>query len=169
MNPEFANSFEPGAGDPALAIELTLLETRGPFFKVGAPTLLCRFSAVHLGGNQINDGKVCVIVRDTIANHWREYARDVTADQVQQVAGRLQGLHIPYRTPNVQGVIDTSDAWTHLLLYIRAEQRTLPLEIHMHSSGFDGEDAEPLRTLFRLLFALAGYDGFCRVVYGRGA
>jgi hypothetical protein len=34
----------------------------------------------------------------------------------------------------------------------------MSLEIGMHSSGFDGKDAETLRALFRHLFALAGYE-----------
>jgi hypothetical protein len=36
----------------------------------------------------------------------------------------------------------------------------------MQSSGFDGADAEGLRTLFRHLFALAGFETYCPVVYG---
>jgi len=36
----------------------------------------------------------------------------------------------------------------------------------MHSSGFDGADAERLRALFRALFALAGFQAYCPVVYG---
>jgi hypothetical protein len=38
----------------------------------------------------------------------------------------------------------------------------------MQSSGFEGPNAESLRSLFRFLFALAGYDGFSPVIYDSG-
>jgi hypothetical protein len=42
----------------------------------------------------------------------------------------------------------------------------MTLDIGMQSSGFDGPDAERLRTLFRALFALVGFEAYCPIVYG---
>jgi hypothetical protein len=148
------------------AIDVTLVESSGPIFSVGEPTMLCRFKAVHLPGTQLDEGKISVVVRDSVTKQWREYARQTTVDQAREVAARLETLGMPGRTPQVKGVVDTSDGWTHLLLRIRAEGKVVSLDIDMQLSGFDGADAEQLRELFRYLFALAGFKTYCPAVYG---
>jgi hypothetical protein len=153
-------------GYPYIAVELTLVESGGPHHRAGRPSMLCRFKAAFLPGTNINDGQVCVVVPDQAARSWKEYAQPVTFEQAREVVRRLDALGIPGRTPEVQGVVDTSNGWTHLLFCARGEQHTTTLDIDMESSGFEGEDAERLRALFRQLFALAGYGGFCPAVYG---
>jgi hypothetical protein len=66
----------------------------------------------------------------------------------------------------VEGVVDTSDGWTNLFFRVKVEKEATALDIGMQSSGFDGLDAERLRTLFRALFALAGLEAYCPIVYG---
>lgn len=147
-------------------MEVTLLETGGSFGSVGEPEMLYRYSAAHLPGTQLDDGKASVVVRDNATRLWREYVRRTTFDEARGVLAQLKALGIPGRTPEASGVVDTSDGWTNLFFRIKAEQEVTALDISMHSSGFDGVDAERLRTLFRDLFALAGFDAYRAVVYG---
>jgi hypothetical protein len=149
-----------------IVIEVTLLESGGPFGTVGEPKMFCRYRAVHLPGTHFGDGKVSVVVRDHATQSWREYVRQTTFEEARSVRAQLEALGIPGRTPEAQGVVDTSDGWTNLFFRVEAEKESMALDIAMQSSGFDGADAERLRTLFRDLFALAGFETYCPVVYG---
>jgi hypothetical protein len=149
-----------------LVIEVTLLESGGPFESVGEPRMFCRYSAAHLSGTRLDDGKVSVVVRDHTTQAWREYVRKTTFDDARGVIARLKALGIPGRTPKAEGVVDTSDGWTNLSFRVKAEKDAMAFDIGMQSSGFDGADAEKLRVLFRELFALAGFEAYSPVVYG---
>jgi hypothetical protein len=154
-------------GDPRhIVLEVMLLETGGPFGTAGEPRLFCRYSALHLPGTPLDDGRVSVVARDGPTQSWQEYARRTTLDNARGIVAQLQALGVPGRTPEAEGVVDTSDGWTNLLFRVKAETDATALEIGMQSSGFDGADAERLRTLFRALFALAGFEAYCPVVYG---
>jgi hypothetical protein len=150
-----------------IVVEVTLLESTGPFKTVGVPRMFCRYSAVHVPGTDLDDGRVCVVVRDDATQSWREYARRTTFDEARDVVAQLEALRMPGRTPEVKGIIDTSDGWTNLFFRVQGERDVTALDIGMESSGFDGADAERLRTLFRYLFALAGFEAYCPVVYGQ--
>ena len=102
----------------------------------------------------------------TATRSWREYVRQTTIDQARSVVAQLEALGIPGRTPEAEGVVDTSDGWTNLFFRVKVEKEATALDIGMQSSGFDGADAEGLRTLFRHLFALAGFEAYSPVVYG---
>jgi hypothetical protein len=93
-----------------IAIELTLLESGGAIGTVGKPRMLCRYMAVHVPGTDLDDGKVSVLVRDSVRQSWREYERRTTFDQAQEVIARLQALGIPGRMPDAKGVDDSSDS-----------------------------------------------------------
>lgn len=149
-----------------VVVEVTLLESGGPFGTVGEPRMFCRYSAAHLPGTHLDDGKVSVVVRDRATQSWREYVRQTTFDDARNVIAQLEAMGIPGRTPEAAGVVDTSDGWTSLSFRVMADQDATALDIGMQSSGFDGTDAERLRGLFRDLFALAGFEAYCPVVYG---
>lgn len=149
-----------------IVLEVMLLESGGPIGTVGEPRMLCRYHAAHLPGTLIDDGKVSVVVRDDTTRLWQEYVKPTTVEQARDIAGRLTALGFPGRTLEAKGVVDTSDGWTHLLLRVQWERHSLTLDINMQSSGFEGTDAEQLRDLCRQLFALAGFEGYCPVVYG---
>jgi hypothetical protein len=144
-----------------IVIEVTLLESGGPFGTVGEPRMFCRYSAVHLPGTSLDDGKVSVVVRDQATQAWREYVRQTTFGEARGVLARLEALGFPGRTPEVEGVVDTSDGWTNLFVRVKVEKEATVLDIAMQSSGFDVADAERLRNLFRDLFALAGFEAYC--------
>jgi len=152
--------------DPRYVVgKVTLLELGGPFGKVEEPRMFCRYSAVHVPGTHLDDGKVSVVVRDQATHSWREYTRQTTLDEARGVLAQLEALGIPGRTPEVGGVVDTSDGWTNLFCRVEVEKDATAFDIAMQSSGFGGADAERLRSLFRVLFALAGFEAYCPVVY----
>lgn len=149
-----------------LSFTLSLIESAGPFGRVGSPQLFCWASAFHVPTGVIDDGRVVVLGRDPGTGAWREYAAALTAAQSRTIVELLRALGLPERSPDVQEVVDTSDGWAHISFHTSVEGRHSQLEISMHSSGFDGGDAARLRRLFRLLFDLAGYQGYNRSAYG---
>jgi hypothetical protein len=156
------------ASSQPIALELSLVESSGPWFKPGSPTLYCWFHAVHFPGTPHDEGKVSVLRPDGATHTWRELTRPLTIDQSREIFARLEALGLPGRPPDVEGVVDTSDGWHRVVFWVRTEDRARCTAIDMHSSGFDGGDAEALRALFRRLFALAGFAEFSPVIYGKG-
>jgi hypothetical protein len=146
-------------------IEVTLLESVGPIGTVGKLRMICRYKACHVPGTHLDDGQVSVVVHDHATQSWREYTRQTTYAEARGIVAQLKALGIPGRTPEVEGVIDSSDSWAHLFFRVLGEQDSMALDINMQSSGFNGADAEGLRTLFRQLFALAGYEPNCLFMY----
>ena len=149
-----------------VSFTLSLIESSGPFGRAGRPELFCWANAFHLPAGIIDDGRVVVLSRDPGTNAWREYAGALSAAQSRTIVELLQALGMPGRSPEVEGVVDTSDGWSHISFHTSVEGRHSHLGISMHSSGFDGGDAARLRSLFRLLFDLAGYQGYDLSVYG---
>jgi len=54
--------------------------------------------------------------------------------------------------------VDSSDGWAHVLLHVRRDKQQATLSLDLASSGFDGEDAQALRAVFRCLLEAAGLD-----------
>jgi hypothetical protein len=121
---------------------------------------------VHLPGTPHTEGTVSVLSAAPATCQWHEFIRATTIDQVQHVLAALEALGLPGRAPNVKGVVDTSEGWERLVFWVQVKGESRTVNLDVHSSGFDGPDAEPLRTLFRRLFALAGFTGFSPVIYG---
>jgi hypothetical protein len=149
-----------------ISLQLSLVESSGAWFKPGSPTLYCWFSAVHLPGTPHDEGKVSVLSVDRGTRAWRELTRPVAVEQSREVLAGLAALGLPGRAPDVKGVVDTSEGWDRIAFGVRMEGGSRCVDIDMASSGFDGGDAEPLRGLFRRLFALAGFADFSPVIYG---
>jgi hypothetical protein len=147
-------------------LELGLVESSGPWFKPGAPTLFCWFKAFHLPGTPHDQGKVSVLSLDQTARSWREFTRPVTLDQSREVLAALTALGLPGCPPDVKGVVDTSEGWSQVVFWVRMAGGVRCVDIDMHSSGFDGRDADALRRLFRRLFALAGFTADSAATYG---
>lgn len=145
---------------------LSLIESSGLFGQAGRPNLFCWASAFHFPAAALGDGRILVLSRDPAADAWREYAGALSAEQSRTIMELLKALGLPGRTPDVEGVVDTSDGWSHISFQTGVEGRHSHLDISMHSSGFDGGDAARLRSLFRLLFDLAGYQGYNQSAYG---
>jgi hypothetical protein len=155
MNPQTYVSFT-----------LSLIESSGLFGRVGRPKLFCWASAFHLPDGVISDGRIVVLSRDPGTDAWREHAGVLSAAQSRTIVELLQALGMPDQSPEVEGVVDTSDGWSHISLHTGIDGRHSQLAVSMHSSGFEGRDAARLRHLFRLLFDLAGYQGYDLSAYG---
>ena len=149
-----------------VSFSLSLIETSGPFGSAGRPKLFCWASAFHLPAGFTSDGRIVVVSRDPGTDAWREYAGALSASQSRTIVELLQALGLPERSPDVEGVVDTSDGWSHISFHTNIDGRPSHLDIWMHSSGFDGDDASRLRSLFRLLFDLAGYQEYDLSAYG---
>lgn len=142
-----------------ISFTLHLIASSGLFGRVGSPNLFCWASAAHLPSGPLDDGRIVVLSRDSSTGDWREYARALSIEQSRKIIELLNDLGLPGQTPDVGGVVDTSDSWSHISFETRVEGRHTNLEIMMHSSGFEGSDAARLNGLFLYLFNLAGYEG----------
>jgi hypothetical protein len=152
---------------PYIALEMSLLQTAGPHYKVGWPFLYCWLKAVHLPGTPLNDARVSVLSRAHPTEPWHEFTRELSLGESEALVGSLEKLGIPGRSLDIEGVVDTSDEWSHVFFRVKTDEQTFALEIDMQASGFKGKDAEGLRALFRQLFDRAGYRDYCPVVYGQ--
>jgi hypothetical protein len=148
-----------------ISFTLSLIESSGPFGRVGSPNLFCWASAAHLPSGPPDNGRIVVLSRDSSTGDWREYARPLSVEQSLKISELLNAIGLPGRTPDVEGVVDTSDSWSHISFETRVEGGHTNLEIKMHSSGFEGSDAARLNGLFLYLFNLAGYEGYGRSFY----
>ena len=151
-----------------LSFTLSLIESSGPFGRVGSPHLFCWASASHLPASPLDDGHILILSLDSATGTWREYASGLSIEQSRRVIDLLNRLGMPGQTPDVEGVVDTSDGWSHISFETHLEGQHTHLDISMHSSGFGGNDAAQLRGLFRYLFSLAGYEGYSLSIYGAG-
>ncbi len=143
-----------------ISFTLSLIESSGPFGRVGSPNLFCWASAAPFPSGPLDNGRIVVLCRDSSTRAWREYARALSVEQSRKIIELLDALGLPDRTPNVEGVVNTSDSWSHISFEIQIEGRHTNLQIMMHSSGIEGRDAARLNGLFLHLFNLAGYAGY---------
>jgi hypothetical protein len=143
-----------------ISFTLSLIESSGLFGRVGTPNLFCWASAAHLPSGPLDNGRIVVLSRDSSTGDWREYAGALSIEQSLKIIEQLNALGLPDRTPDVEGIVDTSDSWSHISFETRIGGQHTNLEIMMHSSGFEGNDAARLNKLFLYLFNLAGYEGY---------
>ena len=142
-----------------ISFTLSLIASSGPFGRVGSPNLFCWASAAPFPSGPLDNGRIVVLSRESTTRAWREYANALSVEQSRKIIELLDALGLPGRTPDVEGVLDTSEYWSHISFEIRVEGRHSNLQIMMHASGFEGRDAERLNGLFLYLFNLAGYEG----------
>ena len=148
-----------------ISFTLSLIESSGLFGRIGSPNLFCWVSAAHLPSSPFDDGKIVILCRDSSTGTWREYATALSIEQSRKVIELLNALGLPSQTPDVEGVVDTSDGWSHISFETRIEGQHSHFEISMYSSGFGGSDAAQLRELFHYLFNLAGYEEYDLSIY----
>lgn len=149
-----------------VSFTLSLIESSGLFGRVGSPNLFCWASAAHLPAGSLDDGHILILSRDSATGIWREYAKAFSIEQSCKVIELLNALGLPGKTPDAEGVVDTSDGWSHISFETRIEEQYSHIEISMQSSGFEGSDSAKLRGMFRYLFGLAGYEGYSLAIYG---
>lgn len=146
-------------------LELTFQQSAGAIGHTGQLTMAGRFSAHASTKGELVDATVTVLVRDQ-ANTWQTFEQPVTAAAAQAVAAHVQALGMPAQSPRVEALPDTSDSWTHVTLGVRHNDKSALLELAMLCSGFVGEDKAELQSLFRAMFAAAGYTDYDTVIFG---
>ena len=84
-------------------------------------------------------------------------------DRVKEIVRLLTELGIPGRKLRVREAVDTSDVWSKLSFRVQLNNQEYTLDLTMMATGFEGEDAELLRTLLRTLLRSAGENirGLC--------
>ena len=142
-----------------ISFTLSLIESSGLFGRIGSPHLFCWASASHFPASPFDDGHILILSLDSATGTWREYAGGLSIEQSRKVIDLLNRLGMPSQAPDVEGVVDTSDGWSHISFETLIDGRQTSLQIMMHSSGFEGSDAARLNGLFLYLFNLAGYEG----------
>jgi len=89
---------------------------------------------------------------------WNLVAKDfeATPEQVDQLGMLLKAFRFPEHAPHVDGIIDSSDSWYQTILRVALDSLQRTLDLNFQCSGYDGDDAEGLRALFRHLTTMAG-------------
>jgi hypothetical protein len=146
--------------------ELAWSQTSGPFGSVGAPRLFGWVRALVLPAAAMSEARACILARSDTSETWVEYSRPVAAADASALGAALARLGLPGRAPNVEGVVDTSDGWATLRVSVSFGDGSQAFEIYTESSGFAGPDAEALRSMFRHVFALAGFVDYDWSLYG---
>lgn len=149
-----------------IALEISLLQIGGEVLNRGDLQVVCDFRAFHVPGTPMDAGRVSVLAKDRISERWVEYRRETEREFAAEIAGLVKQLGIPERVPKVRGELDTCDSWTQLLLHFTVDSKSCTFAIDVQCSGFEGADAETLRTLLQKLFLAAGFESHSRSVYG---
>jgi len=149
-------------------LELTFQQSVGAIGRTGQLTMAGRFSAHATTTGELVDGTVTVLVRDA-GNTWQTFEQPVTAAAAQAVAAHVQALGMPGQAPRVEAQPDTSDLWTHVTLTVLHNDKSVSLNLPMQCSGFDGEDKAELQSLFRAMFAAAGFSAYDPIIFGNAS
>ncbi len=136
-------------------LDLYLTVTSGSFDIVGQLQLFCWLKAFRAPGFE-QRGHLVVVHPSAPDGALLTREQDVEAGRAEALVRALQGLEFPDRSPRVEPVFDTSDIWEHVVLRLTLNDATASLDLGLFASGFDGEDAEGLREVFRRLLDAAG-------------
>ncbi len=134
-------------------LEIAVVESSGPFFDPGGPNRFFWLRSVPTlpAGSK---ARASVLVQSHTTGSWTEHKSSVSSSQMQEIIGLLSELCIPERDLRVESVNDTSDGWSKLFLRLQWDDRRFNWEVHMQSSGIEGEDADALRSLLTKLYGL---------------
>lgn len=132
---------------------LEIIKTVGVFPKVNKPNLICSIRAFHLP-NHFNDANLSIVQRIS-HNEWKEYQKNLTQQESQNIVEFFRKLGIPNRLPKIDGFLDeTADLRTDLLIHIYFEEKHFYLNINSVNGDFLGDDAQTLEELFQYIFRL---------------
>jgi hypothetical protein len=87
---------------------------------------------------------------------WTVHEFEPSIPEAARLSARLRKLGFPERTPAVREKVDTADVWLRVVLSAALDGRESALALHLLPSGFEGEDAEAIREVFRQVLAVAG-------------
>ena len=140
-----------------IALEISLIESSGPLRQVRAPRLFFWLHAIQ-AEEAFRDGQAMALLRSRDGSSWVERSVSVSQDEVRDIVQLLKDLAILDRELSVKGAFDSSDVWSKLSFSVALNDMDYTLDVNMAATGFEGEDAEPLRKMLRRLLGLVGED-----------
>jgi hypothetical protein len=138
-------------------VEIDWTESVGPQTSVGSPYLFGWLRACYMEPGFINDGRVTVLVREPQSTNWVQHQGVVTKSEAENLAVAFALLGIAERAPRVEMVLDSSDTWFTSILRVFVSGHTQTFTIQTQSSGFQGPEADGLRSIFQRILDLSGY------------
>jgi len=138
-------------------VEIDWTEAVGPQTSVGSPYLFGWLRACYMEPGFIADGRVVVLARESQEADWTQYQGPVTQSEAETLVSAFALLGIPERAPKVESVLDSSDRWFTSILRVAVYEQIQTFTIQTQSSGFKGDDADGLRSIFQRVLKLSGY------------
>lgn len=136
-------------------LDLLLTVTGGSFNVVGRLRLFCWLKAIRNPGFEPR-GRRVVVQPSEPGGQLEPREQEFEPGRVEGLVKALQDLGFPERPLQVEPVFDTSDVWEHVVLRVTLNDATAEVNLGLLASGFDGEDAEGLREVFRRLLDVVG-------------
>lgn len=146
------------AAAEAFYLDVYLTVTGGAFNVVGALRLFGWLKAARGPGFEPR-GHLVVVQPSGAGGTLKAREKDIEAEQVDGLVKSLRHLGFPDRSPRVEETFDTSDVWEHVVFRVTLNDATAEVDLALLASGFEGEDAEALRDVFRNLLDAAGLRG----------
>lgn len=131
-------------------LTISLTHASGPIGRVAGHNLSLFLSAARLPDLRTT-GSVSLRGRPTA-----DFS--LTPEQFEELRRAAEAAGLPDRAPAVEEVIDTSDRWAWVLLYVAHERGERTIRLSLLSSGFVGADAPALHRFFDVLLRIAGAD-----------
>lgn len=145
-------------------VEIDWTESVGPQTNVGSPYLFGWLRACYMNPGFIADGQVVVLAREAQSADWTQYQGLVTQSDADALVCEFALLGVPERAPQIELVLDSSDIWFTSCLRVSVFGKIQTFTIQTQSSGFKGQEADGLRSIFQRILDLSGY-GHQRTIF----
>lgn len=110
---------------------------------------------IRVAGNSDGIGQLVLAIYDLAWKRWEDYRHDLTSQEVIELVGRIKGLGIPERLPEIEGVPDKYEIFTHYSLKIKYNYQRFYLEITAPNNRFIGQDANNLNDLLEYIVSIS--------------
>ncbi|HLW64466.1 MAG TPA: hypothetical protein VKS79_04040 [Gemmataceae bacterium] len=139
-------------------LEVTLIVTGGPVYRlVGNLELMVWLQASNIAPSG-GEAAGLVVRYEPKDKSISSRTVPVSFAAAQNVAKQLCELGLPGRTPQVEGVVDTSDKWCNISLHVRELERDGNFTLCLAHSGYEGDDAERFEQLLQAILLAVGLD-----------
>ncbi|HEV3144419.1 MAG TPA: hypothetical protein VGZ47_11080 [Gemmataceae bacterium] len=139
-------------------LEVTLIVSGGPVYRlVGNLHLMVWLQASNIAPSG-GEAAGLVVRYDPKDKSLTTLPVEVPFAAAQNVAARLREFGLPGRTPQVEGVVDTSDTWCNISLHVRNLEQDGNFTLCLAHSGYEGDDAERFEQLLQSLLTAVGLD-----------
>jgi len=146
-------------------IEIDWVEAIGPVMCVGSPYLFGWLRALYVQSGVIADGRVVILARKDQSADWAQYQGYVTQSDAETLVSAFADLGIPERAPRIESVPDSSATWFTSSVRVVVGEQVQTFMVQTQCSGFEGPEADGLRTIFQQILTLSGY-GHQQTIFG---